>query len=984
MQLVGACAVIWGGISLSVGYIVQAEGSRDLIAGGGHRAWLEDRDRATAGIPRRNLIKVYAKAGEVIYLGSSAVGIGSGVINYTAPDGSTGTCGAIGNIANRTEEVNGPAPLTPGGYTPCVVTVTVTTEGVWEIRFISPNTTSSALGANPPDILASDPWVQVANDAAIAAWDVTVVTGTTSIPGRVFANYLPTTLGAFDGVLNSEYYILTKDGYQYRVNTQGQQPFSSIFFANNKGFKDASGNATYKSVNLTTNDDLPTGTTLQNPSSPDTPTDITHKIFFNQPSSDLPATANAPSGSTWLLSPPVAPPPAINFKFTGVEGTPGQAGTTPLGGNFSFDIATASSYQIIIDVNKNGTYGDSPDRILVGPAVSGTNTVFWDGRDANGTAVPAGTVPYGAQVRVSSGEVHFPFLDVESNSNGLIIERLNGGSTPDYTIYYDDSPITPVLGSPPSPVTQLNGTSSAAGAHTWGGTPPDQFGDHKGIDTWTLLYSDPAPLVGGILLAQADLQINKAVTSSPILPGAPITYTITISNAGPSHTNNATVIDTIPAQITGVTWSCSQVSGGASCSPANGTGNNIAATVALSNGAVAAFTVGGILDPATTGNVVNTAVISRENDVTDPITANNRSSVTITVTAQPVIHLNKSVTPTGAVSPGQTLTYTLCYSNNGSAQATGVVLTDTLPTNTSYITGSASTTPPVEYNNGVAWSGGEPVPAGSTTALRWLINTLPNNSTTQCVAYKININAGATGNVVNAAALGSNETGEQTDSETSPIGIVDPGITKAPSVNQALPGDDVIFTITAFNKGTLPATGVTVVDNVPSFLDIVSVTSNPVRPVQITGQVFTVTIGALIPSQDVVISLRTRVNNSAGSGVQQIRNTATLGYNEGSDLTAQAVVSVPPPGGSGDGGDDDDGDDDDDDDDGGGSPPPPAPAPPPGVQPATTLPVQFLPETGLRASAYNVDVFGATIVVLLIAGVGLAVFIAKKRPKSKE
>lgn len=65
----------------------------------------------TGSILRQTVIQVFAQAGETLYLGSSAVGIGSGAIEYTRPDGTMGTCGGEGRINNRAEEVVGPAPL---------------------------------------------------------------------------------------------------------------------------------------------------------------------------------------------------------------------------------------------------------------------------------------------------------------------------------------------------------------------------------------------------------------------------------------------------------------------------------------------------------------------------------------------------------------------------------------------------------------------------------------------------------------------------------------------------------------------------------------------------------------------------------------------------------------------------------------------------------------------------------------------------------
>src|SRR5690606_32524765 len=68
---------------------VFAEGSKDMIANGGHRAFLLSTSVGPSAeynpFPTLGTVKVYAKPGEKLYLGSSAVGIGNGGINVRAP-----------------------------------------------------------------------------------------------------------------------------------------------------------------------------------------------------------------------------------------------------------------------------------------------------------------------------------------------------------------------------------------------------------------------------------------------------------------------------------------------------------------------------------------------------------------------------------------------------------------------------------------------------------------------------------------------------------------------------------------------------------------------------------------------------------------------------------------------------------------------------------------------------------------------------------
>jgi uncharacterized repeat protein (TIGR01451 family) len=64
--------------------------------------------------------------------------------------------------------------------------------------------------------------------------------------------------------------------------------------------------------------------------------------------------------------------------------------------------------------------------------------------------------------------------------------------------------------------------------------------------------------------------------------------------------------------------------------------------------------------------------------------ASDPATDTSTVAA-PVLSVVKSVAPAGPQPPGATLTYTMVVSNGGTGNATTVVLTDPIPTNTTYV-----------------------------------------------------------------------------------------------------------------------------------------------------------------------------------------------------------------------------------------------------------------------------------------------------------
>ncbi|MGG6294637.1 hypothetical protein ACQ4M4_09445 [Leptolyngbya sp. AN02str] len=613
---------LWVGVVMLVSWAIAqpayAEGSIDLNPPGGigSRPYLEFRNDndPTSGILRRTTIKVYAEVGETINLGSSATGIDGATIAYRDPLGAAGACVAgVGLIANRAQELAGSGAV--GGYVPCIVPVTTT--GIWEIDFQSPDPDNQL---DPPPLGVGAAWTQAAGVGWVAAWDATVSTGGalgaggTAVSGRVFTNYLALNLGAFNAPFAAdEIFFLTRDGYEYQFDSIDLQPFGFIFFANREGFLDPDGNPFYGSVAA---GDL----LVHNPGLPDNEAtrDITQKLFFNRPAFTLPPSALAASelgGNTWLRTLPEQPPTPTNFSFTGSEGTAGASGNSPLGGTFSFNSSGPGTARLVIDF---ATPGVTNVEIFT-QTVAGLNLVPWDGTDGDGNPAPAGTAAFNASLTLATGEVHFPLIDAEDNPSGFVINRLTSPGPDSSIVYYDDGAFEGEAGAPdpirtPRPL-EGGGIDSLAGAHSY----TAGFGNNKGINTWVVVPGPSISLPGGITVRTADFKIEKGGA----IAGTNITYTVTVTNeaiaaalggSSPIITG-AQFTDTVPAEVSNVSWTC-VASAGSSCT-ANGQGNAIADTIALQVGGTVTYTITGTVVPGTT--VVNTATITRPNDVTDPV-----------------------------------------------------------------------------------------------------------------------------------------------------------------------------------------------------------------------------------------------------------------------------------------------------------------------------------------------------------------------------
>ena len=130
--------------------------------------------------------------------------------------------------------------------------------------------------------------------------------------------------------------------------------------------------------------------------------------------------------------------------------------------------------------------------------------------------------------------------------------------------------------------------------------------------------------------------------------------------------------------------------------------------------------------------------------------------------------------------------------------------------------------------------------------------------------------------------------------------FIDPAVTKAGTPAQAGVGDLITFTITVFNNGTVTATNVVVTDTLPNTLDYVShtVTPAPTSDNQ-SGQIVTVTIASLLPTDIYVITIVAQVNSL---GIPPIQNSVVVAADAGigGNLTVNdsAVAAINEPAGT--------------------------------------------------------------------------------------
>ena len=218
-------------------------------------------------------------------------------------------------------------------------------------------------------------------------------------------------------------------------------------------------------------------------------------------------------------------------------------------------------------------------------------------------------------------------------------------------------------------------------------------------------------------LCPADLEITKVADNASPSVGGNVVFTITAKNKGPYKATGVSVSDALPSGYTFVsavpsvgTWSAPNWSVG---SLANGASATLAVTASVN----------------ATGSYANTASITGNNPDSTP----GNNSATATPSVQTNLSVTKSVSNT-TPNVGDQVTFTITASNGGPSAATGVKVTDNLPSGYTFVSATAST--------------------GTWSAPDWTIGNLANGaSATLTMTATVN----ASGSYANTAAISGSQ-----------------------------------------------------------------------------------------------------------------------------------------------------------------------------------------------------------------------------------
>ncbi len=182
--------------------------------------------------------------------------------------------------------------------------------------------------------------------------------------------------------------------------------------------------------------------------------------------------------------------------------------------------------------------------------------------------------------------------------------------------------------------------------------------------------------------ASADLSITKTGPVTAV-PGTTFDYTITVDNAGPSDAQDVVVNDELPPDVDFV--SATESTGSWTANDGTVTWN--VGDVAVSD-PPATITITVFVHEDATGQLVNNAAVTSA--TSDPNGSNNLATWTTDLEAQAELTVTKDDSPDPVVA-GSELTYTVTVGNNGPSTATDVVVTDTLPDDTTLVSAVGGT-----------------------------------------------------------------------------------------------------------------------------------------------------------------------------------------------------------------------------------------------------------------------------------------------------
>ena len=377
--------------------------------------------------------------------------------------------------------------------------------------------------------------------------------------------------------------------------------------------------------------------------------------------------------------------------------------------------------------------------------------------------------------------------------------------------------------------------------------------------------------------ALPDLRVTTDDGGVTATAGDTVVYTVTYQNHGNQDATGAYVIETVPA---GSTFDSANSTPGWTNIGGNDYRFDIGDLAAGASGSILfAVKVDSTL-PAGQEQLNNTASINDDGtNGTDPTPADNSDSDVTPLIAAPDLSVTKTDS-SSSTTPGASIVYTLTAANNGTQDATGVVLTETLPDGTTFDSANSS----------VGWydiGGGQ---------FEFIIGNLSAGTSTP-VLFAVTVTAPAAAghdDIVNNASIADDGTngsdpipGDNSASDTDTLNAApDYQVTIDDGQTTVTPGQSVTYQVTLTNVGNQDGTGVVLSNLYPKqILHNVLVTGG--GTVDETGGTIDWNIGDLAvgESRSFTITADVRLTIPAGWDTFEHSTTATDDLSNGADAT---------------------------------------------------------------------------------------------------
>ena len=329
----------------------------------------------------------------------------------------------------------------------------------------------------------------------------------------------------------------------------------------------------------------------------------------------------------------------------------------------------------------------------------------------------------------------------------------------------------------------------------------------------------------------ADLVVSKLADSESVTLGDQVTYTVTVTNAGPSHASNVVVTDEIPAGVTFVSApdGCTLSGGTVTC-----TAPTLEAGTTASYAIVLEFPVD--LEPGPVSNIA-----SAMSATPDPDATNSQASATVEAIVMSDVAITKTLL-TNPIVAGQPVTYEISVTNNGPNDAPDVVFSDTLPPGTSFLSG----VPPPGGTCSVT-------PEGDLTIVGCSLDVLAVGETLTG-SLTIATSPDLTGTLANTAFVGSgaldnelvNEGSENESTATGEVVVqLDAAVDVVAHAVVVPPGGTASFNVTVTNNGPSLARAVQLVNTLPDGLNNPTVSEPAATPLIAPVSLLSAEIGIL-------------------------------------------------------------------------------------------------------------------------------------------